>query len=166
MSDYMSFSCRGIYEIVRTHGPEYIPAGTVQFNNVLVVSHACTNCLVDNMTKYKAFHTSWYQFEISGTTNNRFEGTDESLSSFWLDLDVKHQLDDGSDAQVVRRFKDYTPGYGNFSGSANSQRTFVLRFEHYMAVNSKIWIHNNNQNTLRIGPLQYRFTFLVSIYVE
>ena len=165
----MPLCFRGLYSIAYTFGPVWIPAGQYPMkftNKVITNDRLCTDlngqeqCFVDENTKFRAPKTSWYHFEIGAHTWNMYN----LGNSFWIDITVRGQEDDGSDPVTIREFKDYTPYYENISNGG--RRYVVFRFEHYMKVNSKIWLENNKINTLTVGPYQRRFTWMAYQYVR
>lgn len=167
----MPLSFRGIYEITLNSGPVYIDAGEfpMVFNNILATNDvkcmpdSTELCLVDQQTKFLCRESGWYHFEISGHTIN-YSLPDPSADQYWIDISVKYQPQNLA-VQVVRKFHNYTPGRDPVY-PPEGRRFVVFRFNHYMMVNSKLWLENNKYHTFVRGPEQFKFKLVAYQYTR
>ena len=167
----MNLCFRGIYSIKHPFGPLYIPHGEypIVFTNIDVTNVFCINsttkeniCLVDNKSKFLAHTSHWYRFEIGVHVMNSYNTSETS----WPGIDVKENKTDGSDPEIIRQFRDYTP-YDEYNGRRyNTRRYMVYKFDHYMDPGTTLWLENLHRNTIVTGPEQYKFTLMAYQYYK
>jgi len=150
---------RGVYYNVKTTSGYHIPTGIIEFNAApRLTNPACMSSIGEQFCfigdkKFQAPKSSWYYFSFTAPVWNQY--SDDTVKiSVWYKLRVLPELD----PQRIREFYDYAK-------HAGGRTTFTMSFSYFMLHTDTIWLENDMDHTLMIGPGQLQMEWMIYQYV-